>query len=312
LLEACRRVIQALSHKQALALGRLMGRLAWLIGFRARRLAERQLCESGVAANPKTARRDTLRVFENLGMNVVEWMHSLTWSPEDFRRKVQVEGGEITQLAWDNWRGIVFVSAHLGNWELLTGACQAYFAMPIAAVMAEQRNQALNDWIVRQRETQGAKLLSTKSAVLGMMRHLRRGGTLGLIADQDSTRGRGIFVDFFGRPAYTPAGPAHLAHRTGIPILLATITRRPEDPRFHVMHFDNLIQPNPKADEEADILRMTQAFTTLLEERIRANPTQWVWVHNRWNHRPGQKIRIRSAGRKQKTVPSVSASAGNS
>jgi KDO2-lipid IV(A) lauroyltransferase len=132
-----------------------------------------------------------------------------------------------------------------------------------------------------------------------MVRHLRSGGVLAMIADQDSTRSRGIFVDFFGRPAYTPAGPAYLARRTGIPMLPLVIVREPDDPRLHKILIDEPIRPDPQLDEETDVQRMTQAYTRVMEGWIRQYPSQWVWVHDRWRHQPGQKIAIRSAKQKK-------------
>jgi len=298
LLEAARVLAQALPHGWVLALGRALGRLGWWVDRRSRARAERQLRERGMAADRPTARRLSRQVYETLGMNAMEFLHSLNWGPERFHQCVRIQGFEIVERELAAGRGIIFVSAHLGNWELLTRACQAFTGRTVAAVMADQTDAAQNRWLVRQRSTGGNRLLSTQDSALGMMRHLRRGGMLALIADQDSTRGRGLFVDFFGRPAYTPAGPAHLARRAGVAIVPVSIHRQEGDPRRHCIQVDEPLWADPTAEEEADLQRLTQAYTRVLEQRIREHPAQWAWMHHRWNHQPGQKIRIRSAGGK--------------
>ena len=190
----------------------------------------------------------------------------------------------------------------MGNWELAIRALAVYSGRRLAGFMSEQRNVGLNRWLVRHREATGARALFSRDSAMGLIRHLRRGDAILLLADQDSTRGRGIFVNFFGRAAYTPAGPAHLSRRTGAAMLPVIITPSTCGSGMHSLRFGHVIAPNLLVDEEEDICRITQEYTYFFEGCIRENPSQWAWVHNRWKHRPGQKIRVRSAGDKFKQV----------
>lgn len=311
-MESWRIAAQLLPHGLNLFLGRWFGRLFWLFSSHTRRRAERQLLEAGVVPDKPAARQGARKVFESLGMVAMEWFHSNKWDRERLCRQVRMEGREVIDNLQAKGRGIIFISAHMGNWELLLRAFEAHTGKTMAVVMAERRNPELTRWLIRLREAGGSKLIPAHSANIGMVRHVRKGGFLGLIADQDSTRARGVFVDFFHKPAYTPAGPAHLAHRLGAPIVPLGIIREPHDPKRHLIHFGNPIEPDPQMNEETDILRITQTYTRVLEDWIRQHPTQWAWVHNRWNHRPGDKIRIRSAGGRKVPInsPEIKASSG--
>jgi KDO2-lipid IV(A) lauroyltransferase len=162
--------------------------------------------------------------------------------------------------------------------------------------MAAQRDERLNEWLKRRRERPGIRIVDSDEGTFALMRHLRRGGCMGVIADQDSTRVSGIFVDFFGRPAYTPIGPARLAQSCKVGVLPLSIERDVDDPRVHRLVLGEPILPDAEAGAEAESQRMTQAYTRHLEERIRARPELWVWLHKRWRHRPGEPIRVRRRG----------------
>jgi KDO2-lipid IV(A) lauroyltransferase len=296
ILEGFRLASQLLPHGAGLSIGGWIGRGIAFAAIPLRRLAQRQLERAGIAGTPEASRRLSAEVFAQLGMSAVEAMHSLRWTPKELREHVRIPRLDTLQSAIrENKRGLILVSAHMGNWELLGRVGHAYTGLNLASAMASQNNDLVTRWLIRWREATGQVKMLPASETLAMVRHLRAGGVLAMITDQDSTRSRGIFVDFFGQPAYTPAGPAHLARRTGIPLLPLVIVREPDDPRRHMILIDEPIRPDPQLDEDADIQRMTQAYTRVLEDWIRQYPGQWVWVHNRRRHRPGQKIVIRSA-----------------
>lgn len=298
LLEAARIAVAPLPYRWALRLGRALGVMTWLLAFGYRRRVARQLRQAGLIDNPQQAGRRTREVFRMLGMVACESLHAMRWSDEEFRRRVVFDRPDIIEAAHATGRGVLFVSAHTDNWELTMRGYYVHFGRPLASVMATGRNRRLNEWIVRGRRSAGTQIISDKNALTGMIRQLRRGGQLALMGDQDSTRQPGVFVDFFGRPALTPTGPAQLARRTGAVLLPALISRDPGNSLLHTIHIGEPIEPDADADEPADLLRMTKAFTEVLERLIRLYPTQWVWIHDRWRHRPGEKIKIRKKSTK--------------
>jgi len=298
-LDAFRLIAGILPHRAGVRVGRWIGRGVALFDAPQRRLAQRQLKRAGISSDPAELRRLSTEIFLQICMGAVEALHSIHWSAEQFRAHVGFEGLPLIKAALECKQGFIMVSAHLGNWELLPRVYHAYTGQSLTAVMAAQNNDLVTQWLIRWRQVKGQIKLLPGNETLKIVRHLRGGGALIMVADQDSTRSRGIFVDFFGRPAYTPAGPATLARRMGVPLIPAVIVRDPAHPLRHQILIAEPIHPDPRLEDEADIERLTQAYTRILEGWIRQYPTQWVWIHDRWRHRPGQKIGIRSAQRKK-------------
>jgi KDO2-lipid IV(A) lauroyltransferase len=119
-----------------------------------------------------------------------------------------------------------------------------------------------------------------------MMNVLRRGEGLGILSDVD-TRGEGIFVDFFGRPAHTPTGPARLAARTGAPLVVGFTARTGSRKHRIVVHTPvSVVDDSPSGGDEKDIPDTVRYYTHEIERWIRKYPDQWVWTHRRWKRKP--------------------------
>ncbi len=294
LLDATRWIAMRLSHRNAIRVGAALGSIGWFFARRTRRIAEAQLLQAGIAETPDAARRISHEVFRSVGMGSIEWLHASNWSVEHYLRVVSVEGEEHLQTAHAAGRGTIFVSLHMGNFEFLPLIYEALTRRPICAVMTEQRNKSLNDWIVKARNKSSFHIIPSERAGMGVLRHLRRGGAVGLMADQDSRRVRGIFVPFFGRLALTPIGPALFARRGGVAIITAALIRDPADPTRHICTIGAPLWTDPALDEDADITRLTTAFTAQMEAVVRRAPGQWVWFHKRWKHQPGRNLSLKA------------------
>ena len=195
-----------------------------------------------------------------------------------------VEGEEHARAAGLGQRGCLVVSAHFGNWEL----CISYFAqergLHPAAVAKPMHNDLMEAVVDASRQRAGWEVISTRTnPIPPILRALRDGKAVALLADQDARR-EGVFVSFFGRLASTPSGPAVLAVRLKMSLLLV-LCRRGEDGRYRVRFYPPL-SPDPAAPREAEVERLTQAHVALLEEAVREHPEQYFWFHNRWRTRP--------------------------
>lgn len=292
-------LMRVLPHGVVLAIGRNVGRLAWWVAVGARRTAERQLIDAGVAADRREAARLARGVFVSLGMTELEWLHVSGWDVERFRECVRFDGLEHYREARSVGRGLVVVSAHFGNWELMPTGGLAHVGEPFHFVMSDRPDDRLNEWIVAMRERHGHTVLFNSDGALPMLRALRRDGVLGAMVDLDSTRGRGLFVEFFGRPAYTSAGAAFLARQAGCAVLPVVVQRDAADPRQHVVRAFPAIWPDPGREAREDLQRMTQAYTRVIETQIRRRPEQWIWMHRRWLHQPGEEIPVRAPRRRR-------------
>jgi KDO2-lipid IV(A) lauroyltransferase len=285
-LEGARRATTWLSHRGALRAGRVAGDVAWLVAGAYRRRAMTNLRLAGIGRDAAARRALARRMFRGLGMSILESLHATGWSDAQFKDRVALEGTEAVWEALREGRGLMLMNAHVGSWELTPRAFSLHFGHPATVLMASLRDRRLNDWVVRMRGVGGNKVMMTDQGMLPIVRLLRRGGMLGILADQDTARGGGVFVEFFGRPARTPLGPARIALGAGVAIVPVMIHRRDDDPTRHVMTFDEAIRPDLKASTQAEAERLTAAFTRRIEERIRSHPHEWVWLHDRWRHRP--------------------------
>lgn len=248
-----------------------------------RRLALEQIERSLGAEIPPEERRRIVRAsFRNLALGFFE-LAQLDRIARDWGRYVALEGEEAVREALARGKGIVWVTGHVGNWELFA----AYFARrgyPINVVAREVYDPRLNVLLTDFRARYGTRTLlrGDLSGMREILRVLKRNEILGLLIDQD-TNVPGVFVDFFGRAAYTPSGAAHLALRTGAAVVGGVIHR--EGPLRHRIRVVPL-EVTRSGDEERDVRENTQRFTRFLEEEIRRFPRDWVWFHRRWKRAP--------------------------
>lgn len=183
-------------------------------------------------------------------------------------------------------RGAVMVTAHYGSFEVM-GHLLASLGFEIAAVMRPLDNERLNRFVVETRRTQGLTLLDKKGAMASAQQLLEDGTSLGFIGDQDAGP-KGIFVDFFGRPASTYKSIGLLAMAASCPIVVAYARRCGSRSRYEV-GVQQVIRPE-EWEHQTDPLRwITQTYTQALEEMIRAAPEQYLWIHRRWKSQPRER-----------------------
>ncbi len=222
------------------------------------------------------------RCFHNMGKNLMEFMQLPGTSPEQIHRLVTFEGREHIDRALAQGEGAIILTAHFGNWELL-GASILANGYTIRGITRQLRSKRLDAIVSTYREKVGWQGIDRDRSVREALRCLRRNELIAILADVD-TRTQGIFVDFFGRPAYTPYGPVALALKTGAAILPTFIIRQPDDSHRAVVEAPLSLQQS--GDKEQDLLVNTQRFTKVIESYIRRYPEQWIWMHERWKTKP--------------------------
>ncbi len=250
----------------------------------ARSLAMRHLRLAYPESSDAWCRRTALRCFVHLVWNAVDFFHFTMRRPAELRSAVRVTGLGNLEAAARRGKGVMCISAHVGNWELL-GCWVVQAGYPLTALARKLYYPKLNRWVNTLRETIGLKVLDRNSPAGRIFAQLRRGGLIGALIDQD-TRTRGVFVPFFGRPAYTPIGPAILASRAGSALVPIFMTRLP-DHSYHVSIGKSRI-PGSGSDGSA-AHELTAWATRMIEDAIRTNPEQWVWMHRRWRTTPPRR-----------------------
>jgi len=190
---------------------------------------------------------------------------------------VFVEGWDVMDAALREGKGVIVVSGHLGNWEIM-GSMVARCGYPAAFVVAAQSNERVEDFLDNWRVKAGVEIIKRRAAVRGVLSALKRHRIVAILIDQDAHED-GAFVPFFGRLASTPRGPAVFHLRTGAPVIFASSVLLPGD-KYKI----HLVRVASQPAEDADAL--TARFTKMLEDAIRETPEQWLWMHRRWKTRP--------------------------
>jgi len=286
-------VVSALPQRWTLAAARAGAWIAWRLDARHRAIGRENL-DHAFGDTLTTEEKDgiILGCYRNITQSVVEILHMRRLVRQGREREsLEIEGEARTRKALDSSRAAIFVSGHMGNWEMLPIGTRLA-AAPLHSIATPRRNPRLEAYIVRVRESLGQRIVLKRGAFREAMRFLREGKSIGALIDQNQ-RKAGVFVDFFGRKASTTHGPALLARRSGVPIVPSCIQRLPGTNR-HRQVFGEPILPDGKADARKDVLRMTQEYTTWLEERIRETPELWLWVHRRWKTRPSEERESRT------------------
>ena len=280
--------VQCLSRPAAMRAGEGLGRLAYRAAGRQRRFAERNLrLAYGDLKTPHERNRLTRDVFQHLGKCLVDFLRGPALGPAQMDALVSCCGGEHLRAALDKGKGVILLTAHLGNWELL-GRWVSAQGIPLTVVAREPEDPLLGGYLRRMRENAGFAVLSKGESARELLSVLRRGEAIILLPDQNSGD---LFVPFFGVPAGTVAGPASLALHTGAALLPAYCLREADD-RYRIL-FLPPIPVRATGDREADVSGVMAEVNRVLEEVIRRYPDQWLWVHNRWKSAFEEKNRPR-------------------
>jgi Kdo2-lipid IVA lauroyltransferase/acyltransferase len=263
-----------------LAIGRRLGDALWwlLPGRRAVALANLRRCLGAERSEPDL-RRLGRRSFQHLGMNLVEISRYVHRPTRVMLSQVHVQGGEHLHAAAAAGRGILVLTAHYGNWELLAAA-HPLTGLPLSIVTRPLDHPLLDELAGRFRRRSGAELITKRQAVREVLGALRRQRMVGILLDQNATRAEGVFVPFFGSSASTSKGLALLALRTGAPVVPVFLRR--ESSGRHCLEVGPALPPPP----DAQVASYTAAFNQVLEAAIRRAPEQWLWMHDRWRTRP--------------------------
>lgn len=194
------------------------------------------------------------------------------------------DGGWVDKARRENQPWIL-VTGHIGSWEWV-GAYFCATGTDLLVVAKPMHNRRVDQIVAAYRERLGLRVTRTDRSSKSLVKQLRGGGVVGIIGDQDAGR-RGIFVPFFGHPASTAQGAAWLSYKLNVPIVVGWTTRT-SDGRQRV-RLTEPIWPDPNAEKDAEIRRLTERHTRRLEEAIRDNPAQYFWVHRRWKTQPKKK-----------------------
>ena len=276
-------VARALPFERASDLGAGIGAAAFRLLGRRRRIAIENLI-SALGPTPGGVKAETvaLRAFEQLGRSFLEFLAIPAHRREDLLARIEFVGFEPFQVWGRGGRGAVVVTGHFGNWELF-GMFGGMGLAPMKYLLPRQTNPGSDDYLNEVRRRAGVEPIVIGYGMRAALRALRGGAFIGMLPDQDARRA-GIHVPFFGRPASTHTGPARLAIAANAPIGVGVMERSGRG-RFRARVL-RVLTPDPSAEEEAEVRRLTVEMTKALEEAIRGRPDHWYWLHRRWKTPP--------------------------
>ena len=282
------KILGLMPRRLSRALGIGLGRAVYLLHVRLRRVGMRNLA----LAFPEKAEAERaviLRgVFSSLGRQLAELCQFPKYTPENVEQVVVYDGLENYEQAYARGKGVLFLTAHFGAWELSAFAHSLYGHW-LHVVMRPMDNEYLDRLIQSYRTMHGNKTVGKDDFVRGLLAAMKAGEVVGILMDTNMTPPQGVFVDFFGIPACTASGLARIALRTDAAVVPG-FTVWDEALGKYRLRFDPAVELVRTGDLEADIVANTQKFTKVIEDYVRKYPEQWLWVHRRWKTRPeGEK-----------------------
>ena len=268
-----------------LATARLIGSAIYVIDAKHRKRALQNLARSFPDMPERQRRALAERSMQQLFMLFVEVLFTTrlvkldTWADHvhltDFR--------DVLALLMERHRGLILLTGHYGNWEVL-GYVLAVLGFDTTSIARPLDNPYVNDWLLGVRQRRGQRIIDKKGATPTVTAVLDAGGAVGIIADQNAGT-KGIFVDFFGRRAATYKSIGLLAMQYRVPVVIGYARRVQGRFRF-VVGAQDIIHPADWDDQPDPLRYITQRYTKAIEDFIRADPGQYLWVHRRWKTRP--------------------------
>jgi Kdo2-lipid IVA lauroyltransferase/acyltransferase len=220
----------------------------------------------------------------NLGWMAAEFARLPGYTAENIENVVVLDGHENFLAGKSRGKGVIYLTGHIGAWELSSFA-HALYGFPLHYMARPLDNAPLDAMVNEYRGRSGNKPIYKNEAARMMMKVLKGAGTIGILADQNTMPGEGVFVDFFGTPACTTTGIARVALHTDAAVVPG-YAYWDENLRKYRLRFEPPVELVRTGDAERDVRENTQRFTKVIEEIIRKHPEQWVWIHARWKNRP--------------------------
>jgi Kdo2-lipid IVA lauroyltransferase/acyltransferase len=223
-------------------------------------------------------------MVRNLGWMGAEIARFPKYSKENIEQIVVLDGNENFLEGQRRGKGVLFLTGHIGAWELSSFA-HALYGYPLHFMVRPLDNKRVDDLVNRYRCLSGNQPIFKNESARVMLKILQQAGTIGVLADQNTMPQEAVFVDFFGTQASTTTGIARVALHTDAAVVPGYLVWE-EGIRKYRLRFEPPVELIRTGNTERDILENTQKFTKVIEEIIRKYPEQWVWVHGRWNTRP--------------------------
>lgn len=263
-------------------LGECIGTFSYFI-LKKRRL---QALENLTYAFPDLSRSELQKIakgsFQNLGITFLELLAMKKFTDAELHKIIKYENIELINDTYAEGNGVMFLSGHYGNWELLAYSVGAFTNIPATIIVKPQSNSFADAVLNSYRTSRGNKIVSMYSAARTIISVITKGEAIALLVDQAATEDKDLFINFFNRPASTYKVVAELALRFHIPIIMGFSVRLADGTysvKLKKINYSDL------KNNKSGVLELTHRHVKVLEDMIKQRPELWAWMHRRWKHR---------------------------
>ena len=282
-------LVRPLPQQAVVTMGRSLGSLAFLFSGKRKRSAKTNLdIIFGDSKSSDEKNKIIKKSFQSLTVSALQSLWVTSDTENRVRKLIEGEpaGLDLLRQCLKKNKGIFFLTAHYGNWEIM-GLLHGYLGIcPLSSIIRKLDNPYLDRVAKKFRTVSGNRVLYRDESPLKIVRELKNNGAVAVMMDQNTAKGA-VFVDFFGKKAATPRSLALLSYRTGTPIL--PLFCFPTDKGTYRIEYGPEIQFEKSGNKQNDILNWTQQCQQFIENVIRENPTPWMCGHRRWKTRPPEE-----------------------
>lgn len=252
--------------------------LHYLVANKDRKYVKENLKAIFPEKSSREIRRIRIRMARNFAKYLVDFFRFEKFDISYIKKNIRIENINYFDEAISKNKGVIVLTAHLGNWEL-GGVVVALLGYPFWVVALPHKEKKVNDFFNFQRESKGIKVIPLGRAVRKSLDILKNNGLLALVGDRDFT-GKGLIMDFFDKPAILPEGPAALSLKTGASIVPGFMLRNPDD--TFTLRIEKPIEFSSTGKKDEDMKQLMKKYVKIFEQYIRRYPDQWYMFRRFW------------------------------
>lgn len=253
--------------------------LRYLVAWEDKRVVRENLKAIFPQKTDKEIKRMRLAMFRNFAKYLVDFFCFTKLDKEWIEKKIKMKNIRYLDEALAEGKGVIILSAHIGNWEL-GGAALSLLGYKLWAVVLPHQHRKVDLFFNRQRESKKLRVIPLGNSLKKCFDVFKKNHILALVADRDFSKGGGIRVDFFGKPTYLPKGPAVFSLKTGAPIIPGFIVRNNDD--TFTLEFLKPIEVVPLKEFDSSLRELVQRYKLIIEDYIRSYPQQWFMFRRFW------------------------------
>ena len=259
-------------------LGASLAGIYYCLAFHDRRFVKANLRIIFPEKSSRELRKISRMVFRNFAKYLVDFFRFERLDRAYIDKNIKLENLHYFDQVLAKGKGVVVLTAHLGNWEL-GGVVIAQLGYPFWAVALPHKNKKVNDFFDGQRNRKGVKVIAMGKAVRSCITEIRNNHMVALVGDRDFSE-KGIVLDFFGKPMHFPEGPAALSLMTGASIVPGFMLRNPDD--SFTLRIEKPVEFTPSGNKEKDLADLIGVYKNIIQDYVRKYPEQWYVFRKFW------------------------------